>query len=369
MRRLAALLVLAACDHAEPFRPPDPREPGPFRGALPRQLTFNRGTDRMPSWSSDGRYLLYSYEDLSRTVPDRCLGVLPAGGGSRVRSACQNLPGFADSLDAFEWPAERGGRVAYLVATSGALDDAPSRRALVVAPLADLLRTRRLVSFPYHSSTGRPHDLALAVSWLDSTTILYIGAVGAVVRPCLNCRSDTLFLGQDLVRLDLRTVPPTREDIPGTYLANSAAPAPDGRSVYYTVAGDSRVLRRDLVTGTVTEVHDFGLGRFARDVQVAGERLVAVVGGRISLTSDPLLGLLARDEGGQLVEVDLRAGAERPLPLDQRFYRRPALSPDGRRLAVEAFPFTVTVIRDPAGNILAADTAVARAADLWLLEE
>ncbi len=369
MRRLAALLLLAACDHAEPFRAPDPREPGPLSGALPRQLTYNRGTDRTPSWSDDGRYLLYSYEDLSRSVPDHCLGVLPAAGGSRLRSACQNLPAFADSLDAFEWPAERRGRVAYLVSTSGPLDDAPARRTLVVAPFGNLLQARRLVSFPYHSTTGRPHDLAISVSWLDSTTILYIGAVGAVVRPCLTCRSDTLFLGQDLVRLDLRTLPPIREDIPGTYLVNSAAPGPDGRSVYYTVAGDSRVLRRDLGTGTVTEVHDFGLGRFARDVQVAGDRLVAVVGGRVSLTSDPLLGLLARDEGGPIVELDLRSGAERALPLDQRLYRRPALSPDGRRLAVEAFPFTVTVVTDPSGAVIAADTTVARAADLWLLEE
>ncbi len=369
MRRLVLLLIVVACRQAEPFGATDPRESGPFSGGLPRQLTFNRGTDRMPSWSQDGRYLLYSYEDLSRSVPDRCLGVLPAGGGSRVRSACQDLPAFADSLDAFEWPAERGGQVAYLVASSGPLDDAPSRRALVLAPLDNLRLSRRLVRFPYNSSTGRPHDLAISVSWLDATTIIYIGAISTVVRPCLNCRSDTLLLGQDLVRLDLRTAPPTREDIPGTYLANAAAPAPDGRSVYYTVAGDSRVFRRDLTTGAVGEVHDFGLGRFARDVQVAGDRLVAVVGGRVSLTSDPLLGLLARDEGGQVTLVDLRSGTETPLPVAQHFYRRPALAPDGRRLAVEAYPLTVTVVRDPAGNVIVADTAVARAGDLWLLEE
>jgi hypothetical protein len=56
-------------------------------------------------------------------------------------------------------------------------------------------------------------------------------------------------------------------------------PTPDGKAIYYTVANSSAVYRMDLATTNVQVVHDFGVAGIARDVQVSGNRLVAIVGG------------------------------------------------------------------------------------------
>jgi hypothetical protein len=83
--------------------------------------------------------------------------------------------------------------------------------------------------------------------------------------------------------------------IPGTSLASSVQPTPDGKAIYYTVADSSVVYRMDLATTNVQVVHDFGAAGIARDVQVSGNRLVAIVGGDITFTNDPVLGPITRD--------------------------------------------------------------------------
>jgi WD40 repeat protein len=367
-RWLLALLV-TGCGHPEAFSGDTPTAQGPFSTVVPRQLTFNAGTDRGPSWSADERLLVYSYEDLGRPVPDRCIGALPAEGGHRLVSACREQPAFDDSLDAFEWPATLDNRVAYSDATSGQFDQAPAHRYLVVADLAQAAASRRVVTFPYLSGTGRSHDLPLAVGWLNPTTLVYIGALANVAKPCQFCRSDTLYLGQDLEVLDLSASPPQRAEVPDTYLINALVPGADGRSVYYTIAGDSRVFHRDLPTGVVTTVYDFGLGVFVRDLAVGGGRIAVVLDGKFALFNDPLLGLVARDEGGNIVVVDLASGDRTTITMGARFFHRPALSPSGTRLVAEAYPFSINQILDQFGNPIGVDTAVSRSADLWLLEQ
>ncbi len=136
-------------------------------------------------------------------------------------------------------------------------------------------------------------------------------------------------------------------------IAQVAASRPvPGRTVFFTVMGDTRVFALDLVTGLATVVHDFGTG-IPREVQVKGNRLVAVIGGRVTFTVDPALGPLQRDDGGPLIAVDLTSGAETVLALPSHGFRRPALAPGGRRLAVEGSP----------------TVAPRFLADLWLLEE
>ena len=105
-------------------------------------------------------------------------------------------------------------------------------------------------------------------------------------------------------------------------------------TVYYTTNGDSRVYRLVLPTETITVVHDFG-ARIVRDVQVAGGRLVAVVGGSVSFTTDSVLGPVQRDGGGVLYLVDLVSDVAVPLTSDSEFFRHPALSPGGDRLVAE----------------------------------
>ena len=105
-------------------------------------------------------------------------------------------------------------------------------------------------------------------------------------------------------------------------------------TVYYTTNGDGRVFRLVLSTEAISIAHDFG-ARIARDVQVAGRRLVAVVGGSVSFTTDTVIGTVQRDGGGVLYLVDLDTDIAVPLTSDVEFFRHPALSPDGNRLVAE----------------------------------
>jgi hypothetical protein len=74
-----------------------------------------------------------------------------------------------------------------------------------------------------------------------------------------------------------------------------------------------------------------------RDVQVAGNRLAAVVGGSVRFAWEPpLADTIQRDDGGAIALVDLSGGNVITVGAGQRVFRRLALSPDGRRLVAES---------------------------------
>jgi hypothetical protein len=161
---------------------------------------------------------------------------------------------------------------------------------------------------------------------------------------------------------------PVRSFIPNTHRASSVAAGRDGGSVIYTFSGDSRVYRQTLADSTVALLHDFGAGRIARDAQVVGNRLVAVVDGIPGYRdAPPFLGIQI-DYGGILSVVDLTSGTETLVPDRGNLYKHPVLSPSGQELVVEGYPFTTTQRSNPDGTI-AIDTVVSKWADLWLLEE
>ena len=145
---------------------------------------------------------------------------------------------------------------------------------------------------------------------------------------------DTLRWGQEIVKADWGGPVPVFAMLPGSDQASSVAVA-GSDTVYYTTNGDSRVYRLVLSTEAITVVHDFGLAGIARDVQVAGGRLVAVVGGSVSFDNDPLIGPVQRDGGGTLYLVSLATGVQRALTSGVELFRHPALSPAGDRLVTE----------------------------------
>jgi hypothetical protein len=71
LRRWLAALLVAGCGHPDPFSGGAPATLGPFSGAVPRQLTFNFGTDLTPSWNAAESMLLYSYEALDIASTER----------------------------------------------------------------------------------------------------------------------------------------------------------------------------------------------------------------------------------------------------------------------------------------------------------
>jgi hypothetical protein len=127
--------------------------------------------------------------------------------------------------------------------------------------------------------------------------------------------------------------------------------------LYYTLGGDARIYRQELSSGAVSVVHDFGSAGIARDVHVVGNRLAAVVGGRVAFAIDSAIGPTQWDSGGELHVVSLQDGTDMTVP-GPGLFRRPQLSPSGAQIVAEVYPLII----DPVTR----DTTVGRAGDLYL---
>ena len=332
---LLAAAILAGCDHTQPFHTPDYGAPPPPAGAETR-LTYNFGQDRSPAWLPEGGGFYYSRQRLDLPDRDWCLALLPPDGGGIRREICDVIPAAVDSIDAWQSPGPGpGGRIAFMRSTAPAALNpiAPYRSELVVGTLADPARPLVLKVLPGLAPSGRGYAMASQIHWLGPNSIVYLAERVVYFAACSNCPVDTLRSGIEIVKADWGGPVPVFAMLPGSDQASSVALAgPD--TLYYTTNGDGRVFRLVLSTESITVIHDFG-AKIARDVQVAGRRLVAVVGGSVSFTTDPVIGSVQRDGGGVLYLLDLDTDVATPLTSDLEFFRHPALSPDGNRLVAE----------------------------------
>lgn len=367
--RVLALLAAAGCGHSEPFVPADNGAGGPFDATPPLQLTYNTGLDRTPSWRADGRTVLYAYQALDRRDLDGCLGVLPAAGGTRSGEKCYADDVARDSTNVMEEPAlSAGGRLAWFAEASpaGALN--PVTAGIRVGTLRPTDRGTEVRGFPYPASNGTVHATATHLGWLGEDALVYVGTDVVYARPCQGCKVDTLLAGRDIVRLDLGTTPATVQELPGTDDATSVWAAPAGDAIYFTRRGDSRVYRQAPIGGAVSVLHDFGAGRVARDPQVFGTRLAAIVDGLVDSQVVAIFGAAQVDQGGRIAIVDLTSGAETLLPIAGLLFRRPALSSDGQQIVAEGYPLTITPILDGTGQVVGYDSTAGAVADLRLVE-
>ena len=332
---LIAIAILTGCDHTEPFQPPDYGAPPPPAGVETR-FTYNLGRDQSPAWLPDGSGFYYARERTDRPDRDWCLALMPAAGGAIRNEICDVLPAAADSTDAWQAPGPGpGGRIGWVRATSFApfFALAPYRTELVVGTTADPAGARVLRVLPALTPSGRPWEMASQIRWLGPGSIVFL-AERVAYQGVGQGAADTLRWGEEIVRAELDSSPPILTTLPGSDQASSVTVSgPD--TVFYTTNGDSRVYRLVLSTGSITTVHDFGSAGIARDVQVAGGRLLAVVGGDVSFYTDSILGPVQRDGGGVIYLVDLATSSAAPLTGVLELFRHPALSPAGDRLVAE----------------------------------
>jgi hypothetical protein len=333
---LSLALAVSGCGHSTPFQSGDAQSSQPFSGGSPRRVTYNLGEDRAPAWLPDESGFVYSFERTDRPDHDRCLAVLPPDGGRIVRIICDRTPAADDSTNVLSDPAvDATGRLAYIV--EGSLTGAvgPSYTALVLGTLVDPVSVRVLRIFPDLSLDPALHEGASQIRWLGPSSLVYLAERVGYPRPCRYCALDTVRTGADIERFELTGPPPAVAVVPGTGDASGVAVGESADVIYYTLGGDARVYRRALSTGAVTVVHSFS--GIARDVQVVGSRLIAVVGGNVSFAYDSLLGYTVQtDRGGPLFLVDLVTGSETLLPGGTLAFRHPALSPSGKRVVAEA---------------------------------
>jgi Tol biopolymer transport system component len=360
--RYGLTLLAAACDHTSPFRPEPPAPAPPFSSFFPRRLTFNVGDDRTPAWLPDGSGIIYSSERQDRRDHDRCLAVVPREGGTVQTRFCRVDPIHADSTDLREAPAiSSDGRIFFHQVVSWIGQQKLGTSALILGSAADPLRAAPLRPLPYTAPNGRIHSSVRVPQWMDGDSLVYLAEQlfyeGSTFFP------DTFYTGLDVVLLDLSGAAPAFNVLPGTDYASSVSLSDEPGVVYYTLGGDSRVFRRALASGAVTVVYDFGAGNIVRDVQVRGTTLVAVVGRSVLYRFEDAHGYVQRDEGGDLVVVDLGSGGAARFSTDTVLFRHPVISPDGSRVVVEVQPFA-PVHADPESDFNAPN----HRADLWLFE-
>lgn len=347
-RLAVALLGLClACEHTVPYGinavPANP----PLTGS-PRQVTFNVEGDWYPAWLPDGSGLGFSYQIPERSDRDRCIAFFPAEGGRIFREVCQRGAREGDSINVVSTHAvSPGGRIALVAESSGPRRLAPARKGLYLGRLgSDSLV--QVLSFPYTAPSGLMHSTGAYFTWVNESTLVYLAQLVNYRPPVQQIPGDTVITGIEIVRLDLSGDDTLRLTvIPGTLGASSVALG-QGATVYVTMGGETTVQSLDLVTGQRTVVYDFDTLGIARDAQVAGGRLVAVVGGHVRYTPlNQTFGIPQQaDSGGAVAAVTLPAGppqillpvTPRPRP-DDLSYVHLALAPSGRSVAAEAYRY------------------------------
>lgn len=302
---------MAACAHGDSYAIAPQGSDRPFVPAEPARLTYSNSADRDASWLGDGSGILYTNRRPDH-AGDYCLGIIPATGGQGRRTICHAGPHQADSLDALEAAAMSPlGRLVYLHSSraENARDWYP--RQLVLADSADPTTGRTLTRVPAFGV--RTHTGLSQTHWLDERHLVY--------------RADDwqfqtgVSIGLFVMHVDVDAEPAIFTVVPGTDAATGVA-VQDPDAIIYSLASDSRVYRRVLSTGSVQVLWDFGPGVEARDVQIAGPRLVAVLG--------------AGAEAGVIAVVDLDAGSSRILDTGLDRYKHVALSPSGHALVAES---------------------------------
>jgi hypothetical protein len=362
---LVLCIVSAGCGHSEPFGSQTYGTDQPFDATPPIQLTLNRGHDRRPAWLPDGSAILYSTQLEGSRDHDVCLADLPPTGGRQRALTCNLTPTGSTLTEAFESAAPaQDGRLVYVAATGATGALIPNLQELALATVKDPATYTSLAGIPYTIPGRRTHGGVSQIHWLSPTRLVFLGEAVNVFQPCLTCQMDTLHSGLDAVLLSVDGTAASLQAIPGTDNASGISAGGNEDEVYYTLGGDTRVYRQTLSTGAVAVVYDFGPGGIARDVDVVGDRIAAVVGGRVHFVEDPSFGTTQWDSGGIVHVVNLSSASDIVVtdPADSGLYRRPRISPAGSQIVVERYP----LIFD---SSVGGDTTVARTADLFLLNQ
>jgi len=362
--RLLALILLLGCGHSEPFTNPDTSTDQPFDPGPPVRLTANPGGDLQPAWTADGSALLYSISDPTRKDRDVCLGLIPAGSDRQSDFWCDVPEGLGRSDAVFASGPGPDGRVAFLASATSLTNFNPENTGIRVAPGPNPNAGTEVLHLPYTRGAGLV-NWAARPRWVAGDRLAFLGQTLKIRQQChFVCDPpDTTVTSLGVELLDLASHKPAA--LPATVRATGLATIGDGAVVLYTLAGDSRIFRRNLASGAVTVAHDFGAAGIARDLDASGTRIAAVVGGLVSEEDDPDLGSIQFDRGGILHVVDLADHSDTPISDGGRLYRRPALSPAGDVLVAEGYTFLVQFLTDPNTGELIPDTTITSASDLY----
>lgn len=324
-------LLLVACNHSPPMTEEPPNSNEPINPGPPVQLTINPGEDGEAAIPDHGT-IFYTYQIVDTVDQDRCIAILPLSGGTRLREICAQGDRDDDSTQAYRWSAPLPSDSLAWFRTSSRAGEDFNREALVaIAALKNLTAFRVLRTFPTTSTNSQTHIEPAFLRFVGAGTLAYVGM--RFYSRCTDLGCEVVFGGREVALLDL-TLPGTPPlAVPQTDYSSGVAAGPASGDIIYTLVGDSRVYLRT-AAGNVSTLHDFGGAGIARDPHLAGGRLVAIVGGNITVglsdTNEPF----QREGGGPLLAVNLSNGQEL-IVMEEFPMRRPVLTPDGQHVVAE----------------------------------
>lgn len=247
----AFLLLAAACGHSEPYTTTPTNTDGPFGAAVPTRLTYNTFTDSAASLTADGQGLMYLYTGFANG--DRCIGLLPPGGGTRRWELCDTRFEAADSGKTFSAPAlASDGRLLYLSALARRGRDGPDRTTLWLADSALPFQRRALISFPLNIG-GVGISWLTDASWTGADTFLARAGILLIQRPCSFCTLDTTVTPSGIVRGTITATGATLSFVPGAESPEVMALAENGGVIVF-MRSFTEVLRVPATGGTPTLV-------------------------------------------------------------------------------------------------------------------
>lgn len=329
---IAAALLLAGCGHSAPFTAADGTTDSPFAALVPTRLTFDAGADILPQWTTDGRVLLYSFERHlpGAEYPDRCLGALPPTGGQRIGEWC--WPGHEEATrrDGIEVGAlSEDGRL-FFVHHYGAGEKQPNphKGSAYVADSGEIGAATRLfdVLVPQPGASAR-WDYFLAPVFTAPGAVTGLASAARIDQPCPTCGWDTVYIGLDLVRVDVGS--------PGTMtvlarIGRASFLSWDRSNDRFFFARDGRIETVPTGGGEPALVWQVPRSADRSDNRITG---LAAAAGRLVVSQRwtehgevrNQLGVLGPD--GTIEELAASINFPR--------WERLALSPDGQRLVVE----------------------------------
>jgi hypothetical protein len=247
---LLATLLLLACTHSDPFVTPPISTLPPFSAGLDVQLTFNVDQNYWPTWTQDGRGILYAFVNLEKTA-HRCLGLLPAAGGRRIWELCDNRAVRDDSVSSYSaYALDSTGRLLLVEAMSatGFASSFPFHIRLQLTDTATPYVRTTLLTLP---ATAGPTVVTWLsdIAWTGPNTFMALGQQFASLPhcglcACQPCPTDSIFSDAGIVLVGtIAAGQVALQAVTGTDSATGYSLAENGASIVFTRHHDLRLFK------------------------------------------------------------------------------------------------------------------------------
>ncbi|MGH7581860.1 MAG: hypothetical protein ACREL5_01390 [Gemmatimonadales bacterium] len=333
---LAAVALLASCSHSDAFSPTTSRL-GPFTTGDEVQLTYNLDQDYWPTWTEDGQGILYAFVNPGASVGHRCVGLLPAAGGTRLWELCDNRYVRRDSLSSYSaYALDSTGRLLLAEAVSPRGFDFPLHAVLFLTDTANPYLRSSLLTLPITAGNVTITWLS-DLAWTSPNGFIALGQQFNSGPHCYRCAcgpcpTDSIFGNNGVVVVGaIAGGAATVRAVDGTQGAQGYALSDDRTTVFFFRFGDRRLLKVALAGGAATPVATISDDAGQSLIGVTCRATTCVVAtAPVLLTKPDVFGFtLLTDSTSYLVTVSLTDGSTHPIDSFAGILATPQMSRSG----------------------------------------